>query len=242
MTALASAAVRVVSVPRPSTVTVVSRPSVAGVTALAAVWVVTVLVGGVIYRRRPDRGRIAAAALLATVWVPLAVVPRVVRALAQRGGPLLERRRISRAVTATLPDAIDLLLVAIHSGLTPELALRRLAPYLDGPIGWAANEVFVRIAAGDRFGDALDALTDHLGEPVRPLVAAIAGSERYGLALGPALEVVATFSREHRRRAAETAARRLPVRLSFPLVLCILPAFVILTVVPAIFGALRALP
>jgi pilus assembly protein TadC len=45
-----------------------------------------------------------------------------------------------------------------------------------------------------------------------------------------------------RRRAAETSARKLPVRLSFPLVLCILPAFIVLTVVPAIFGALRALP
>ncbi len=211
-------------------------------TVLSAVWMLTVIGGGYVYRQRPDRWRIASAALLALLWVPFAIVPLISRRLALRVAPILTRRSTSRAVTASLPDAIDLLLVAIHAGLTPELALRRLAPYVDGPIGLATGEVFARITAGERFGDALDGLTAHLGEPVRPLVAAIAGSERYGLALAPALDVVATFSREQRRRAAESAARRLPVRLSFPLVLCILPAFAILTVVPAILGALRALP
>lgn len=203
---------------------------------------VTVLAGGWVYHKRPNRSVVLLSAVLGTVWLPFALLAPILQVLSRRARPLLRQRADRLAVTATLPDAIDLLVVAIQSGLTPELALRRLAPYLTGPLHTATQAVFTRIAHGERFGDALDALPDALGEPVRPLVAALTGSERYGLPLAPALDVVSAMSRDKRRRDAETAARKLPVRLSFPLVLCILPAFVILTVVPAIFGALRALP
>jgi tight adherence protein C len=211
-------------------------------TTLASVWMFTVVIGGLVYRRRTNRGTVGIAVLLGLLWLPLSLAPIALAALMRRWRPLAKARADKAAVTASLPDATDLLLVAIHAGLTPELALRRLLTYLDGPLQEAVEQVFERLRNGERFGDALDALVDTLGEPARPLVAALTGSERYGLPLGPALDVVATISRDQRRRAAETAARKLPVRLSFPLVLCILPAFIVLTVVPAIFGALRALP
>jgi tight adherence protein C len=211
-------------------------------TTLASVWVFTVIVGGSVYRKRTTRRIVGIAALLSLLWPPLAVLPIAMDALVKRWRPLAKARADRAAVTASLPDATDLLIVAIHAGLTPELALRRLVTYLDGPLRAAVDRVFERLEQGERFGDALDALVDLLGEPARPLVAALTGSERYGLPLGPALDVVATISRDQRRRAAETTARKLPVRLSFPLVLCILPAFIVLTVVPAIFGALSALP
>jgi tight adherence protein C len=54
--------------------------------------------------------------------------------------------------------------------------------------------------------------------------------------------VIADASRHQRRQRADAAARRLPIKLSFPLVLCVLPAFIVLTVVPAIIGAFRTLP
>jgi tight adherence protein C len=211
-------------------------------TALAAVWMFTVVVGGLVFRRRTQRCTLGVAVLLGLLWPPLAFVPIAIAALLKRWRPLAKARANKAVVTASLPDATDLLLVAIHAGLTPELALRRLLTYLNGPLHNAVEQVFERLNDGERFGDALDALIDTLGEPARALVAALTGSERYGLPLGPALDVVATISRDQRRRAAETTARKLPVRLSFPLVLCILPAFIVLTVVPAIFGALRALP
>jgi tight adherence protein C len=212
------------------------------VTVLTVAWMLAVVVGGLVYRNQTNRRAVALAVILGLVWPPLALIPIVGTALLKRWRPLAHARANKAAVTASLPDATDLLLVAIHAGLTPELALRRLLTYLDSPLREAVEHVFERLQNGDRFGDALDALVDTLGEPARPLVAALTGSERYGLPLGPALDVVATISRDQRRRAAETAARKLPVRLSFPLVLCILPAFIVLTVVPAIFGALRALP
>ncbi len=211
-------------------------------TTLTCAWILVVALGGFVYQRRGEPRTFCMAVLLGLLWPPLALMPIAMAALLKRWRPLAQARRDRAAVTASLPDATDLLLVAIHAGLTPELALQRLLTYLDGPLREAVEQVFARLENGERFGDALDALIDTLGEPARPLVAALTGSERYGLPLGPALDVVATISRDQRRRAAETAARKLPVRLSFPLVLCILPAFIVLTVVPAIFGALRALP
>jgi pilus assembly protein TadC len=61
------------------------------------------------------------------------------------------------------------------------------------------------------------------------------------LPLAPTLARLAADARHDRRRQAEAAARALPVRLSFPLVLCLLPAFVLLGIVPAMAPALQGL-
>ena len=66
-------------------------------------------------------------------------------------------------------------------------------------------------------------------------------SERYGAPLGAGLERLADEVRRDRRRRAEEAARRIPVKLLFPLVGCVLPAFALLTVAPLVAGALGSL-
>ena len=154
---------------------------------------------------------------------------------------LADRRR-TVAATRALPDVIDLLVIAVRAGLTPELAIRKVAPFTGPPIGLDLQAVIDRIDNdGQRFADALDGLISHRGEPLRPVVAALTGAERYGLPLAPALDALAQHARTTRRRQADIAARRLPVVLAFPLVVCILPAFAVLSVAPALIGALRAL-
>ena len=76
-------------------------------------------------------------------------------------------------------------------------------------------------------------------DAVRPLVDALVAAERYGAPLAAALDRVADDARTTRRRQREEAARRVPVKLLFPLVFCTLPAFALLTVVPVL---LRSLP
>jgi tight adherence protein C len=152
-----------------------------------------------------------------------------------------KQRRHDIAVVRSLPDAIDLFVVAIRAGLTPELAVRRLAEVVTEPIGTALRGVASQVDSGTRFADALDGLVIELGEPARALVAAVTAAERYGLPLAPALDAAARHARDERRRRRETAARQLPVKLAFPLVGCVLPAFAVLTVVPALIGALGAL-
>jgi tight adherence protein C len=152
------------------------------------------------------------------------------------------QRRIRRdAIQRALPDAIDLVVLAVGAGLTPLLAVERLAPAVPAPVDEAFALVVTRVRRGQGFADALDALPETLGAAARPLAAALAATWRYGVPLGPALELIAVEARRERRRHAEEMARRLPVRLCFPLVACILPAFVLLAIAPLVAGALRSL-
>ncbi len=79
--------------------------------------------------------------------------------------------------------------------------------------------------------------------PVRPLAARAGGGRALrGSRWSPVLERLSVEARMVRRRRAEEAARRLPVQLLFPLVLCVLPAFVLLAVVPLLLAAVPQLP
>jgi pilus assembly protein TadC len=102
-------------------------------------------------------------------------------------------------------------------------------------------EVGRRWRAGARFTDALDALDDLPGTPLAPVVRALRDGERDGTPLVPALDEVAATLRDERRRRAAASARRAPIVLLFPLVLCVLPAFVLLTVVPLLVTATASL-
>ena len=77
--------------------------------------------------------------------------------------------------------------------------------------------------------------------PPRPIADGIAAAERYGLPLAPVLDSLSEQAHAARRRLAEAEARRLPVRLSFPLVVCTLPSFALLAVVPAVLGTISSL-
>ena len=151
-----------------------------------------------------------------------------------------ERRRLA-ALAADLPDVVDLLVLAVGAGLTVQLAVRSVARRAPGPLGAELARACDEVALGRRLGDALDDLPDRAGEASRPLVAALVASERYGSPLGAALERLAHEVRNDRRRRAEEAARKIPVKLLFPLVSCTLPAFALLTVAPLIASAVRSL-
>jgi tight adherence protein C len=211
-------------------------------TALLADTATTVTAG-----RRPRRSRFAAVGIvgagvvLTLLWPPLGLlavgtavaVPRLLRRRNQ------QRRR--RAIQRLLPDVVDLLIVAISAGLTPALAVDRLAALAPEPFGAAFAETGRRVSRGQRLADALDALSALLGDAARPLAHTLASAERYGSPVGPALELLAHDARRDRRRLAEEAARTVPVKLCFPLVCCTLPAFVLLTIAPLVAGAVRSL-
>jgi tight adherence protein C len=165
----------------------------------------------------------------------------------RRPGPARRgrRRKLAEAAIAdAVPDVIDLFAVAVAAGLNTRLALRVVAGGAPpGDLTDALADVERDLGAtGARLADTIERLPDRLGtEAVRPLVSAITDAERYGAALGPTLDRLADDARRSRQRRAEEAARRVPVKLLFPLVTCILPAFGLLTVAPLIAGGLRAL-
>ena len=179
--------------------------------------------------------------VLAALVHPLLALPSALVAwMAPVWSDHRSRRRREAQVTAEAPDLIELFRLAVGAGLTVHLAVVAVAARSRGVTGEALAQVPARVGVGERLADALERVAE-CGEGVRPLVTALVASERYGVALGPSLERVALEARSVRRRHAEEAARRLPVLQLFPLVLCILPAFGLLTVVPLLLGTLPRL-
>ncbi|WP_420434105.1 type II secretion system F family protein [Candidatus Poriferisocius sp.] len=152
-----------------------------------------------------------------------------------------QRQRQQAAIIEELPEAVDLLRLAVSSGLNVHLAVAAVGERLPGPVGRGLADAAQQAQAGFRLADALEPLPDTIGEPVRSLVRVLIDGDRYGTDLGPALEQVAADSRLLRRRQAEDHARRLPLRLLLPLVGCILPAFILLTLAPVIAETLAAI-
>jgi tight adherence protein C len=187
---------------------------------------------------------VAGAVLIAIVASYIAPVLGAVVALVLAVRPARHRRQRERqrtyAVAEALPDLIDLLRVAAAGGATPPGALRIVAPAAPAVLAPALGAVFDQIERGARFADAVAIIASLLGPQARPLAEALADSDRAGVPLGQALDLVAADARRERRHQAELVARRLPVQLCFPLVVCVLPSFVLLTVAPLLAGTVRA--
>lgn len=150
-------------------------------------------------------------------------------------------RRLERSAHAALPDLIELIVVGVRAGLTPTAAVTMAAHHAPSDLRPAVGEVVLRLHRGSRLADALTALPECVGPSAAPFADALAAADRYGLPIEPVLDRLASDARAERRRHAEQHARTLPVRLAFPLVVCTLPAFVLLAIVPALLGALSTL-
>jgi tight adherence protein C len=198
--------------------------------------------------RRPDVAhdrRLGRALLAGLALAPAVPVAAPVVAMALWAWPTVVARRQARArvagVVSALPDVVDLFVVAIGSGLNVPLAIAVVAPRAPPPLLDPLVAAAAAIGRGERVADALSGVPEHTGDAVRPLITALVTSLRYGAPLLPALERVAAEVRLDRRRRAEEAARRVPVKLLFPLVLCTLPAFALLSVAPVLVATLRDL-
>lgn len=155
------------------------------------------------------------------------------------GGVLAALRGNNRLRAAGLdevPQALDLLAACLAAGSPMVTAVATVAE-MSGP---AAAEVLGRVAAQLRLGrsapDAWSALADHphWAGPARD----IARSARSGTSLAQVLQVHADDARRRAAAAATKAARQVGVKSVLPLMVCFLPAFVLVGVVPIIAGLL----
>jgi tight adherence protein C len=162
----------------------------------------------------------------------------VVVVVGRRRRQLAARRR---AIEAALPDAIELLVLCVHAGRSPAQAVVELARRAPTSLADGFAAVDRQLHRGRRLADALAELPRLVGPGARELASSIAIADREGLPLTPVLDRLAAEARAERRRLGEAAARRLPVQLSFPLVVCTLPSFVLLAIAPAVLGAISTL-
>jgi len=152
-----------------------------------------------------------------------------------------QRDRVTRAVIDDFPDAIDLLLAALQAGHTPMMSIDLLARHAPVSVRPAFRAVVDRYDSGVRFGSALEELPRLLGAHARSLTDILADGDRLGVPIDQLAFQLSMAARHHRRRLAEASARRLPVQLAVPLVVCTLPSFVVLIIIPVIAATLHHL-
>lgn len=151
------------------------------------------------------------------------------------------RRRSGPHPASTLPEVVDLLAVAASAGLPVSAAVAAVTPWAPEPWRAGLTAAMEAGAAGWLLHDALGHLDAVGAGTAAPLVAVLRAGLADGDGVVDGLARLATDARDLRRRRAEEQARAMPVRLLLPLVGCSLPAFVVLTIVPILAGALQGL-
>ena len=162
------------------------------------------------------------------------VVVRVARDIRHR----IDVRRRNRVLTAQVPVAIDLLGVAVSAGYPPAAAVAVVARFAPGDIAAEFARVIDSVAIGASFATAVARLGG-AGTELGALGRALADAAELGTPVGPVLDRLGVEVRAGLRRRAEAHARTVPVKLLFPLVFLVLPAFGLITVVPAVVSGLR---
>jgi tight adherence protein C len=158
------------------------------------------------------------------MWLSLhTLVTRMLRRRAQR--------RIG-LITRSLPDSLDLMVVCLEAGLGLNSTIARVGQErssVDDPLGNEFAQVATEMRGGRSREDALRALGARNGsDDLKALAALIIQSDRLGASMAQTLRSHADLLRTKRRQRAEEEARKLPIKLLFPMALLILlPLFVI---------------
>jgi len=165
--------------------------------------------------------------------IAFAVIAAVASGLMHLIAATADQRDRQRSAAAVAPCA-DLLAACLHAGASPEEAVASVAATIGGPLQEPLSRVVVAMRAGadPRQAWALSASCPALVPIARSFVRA----SRSGAPLAATMSAVADEQRRIRRWQAEAAARRAGVIAVAPLVLCFLPAFILVGVVPVIVG------
>ena len=148
---------------------------------------------------------------------------------------MLSRRADDRQaeIERALADSLDQITVCVEAGLSFEAALARVAAS-KGPLADEFGRLLQDIQIGIPRQRALESLLTRTDVPdLRLFVNAMNHAERYGIPIAHVLRVQASELREKRRQRAEERAIKMPVKLVFPVVMCILPALFIVVAGPA---------
>jgi tight adherence protein C len=149
---------------------------------------------------------------------------------------LMDRRL--RTLRHAFPDALDLLVVCVESGLGLSAAIQRVADEIVVSHGELARElslVNAETRAGVDRSVALRNLADRTGlDDIRGLVSLLIQTMRFGTSVADALRVYSEEFRDRRLQKAEEEAAKIGTKLIFPLVLCLFPSFFTVAIGPAV--------
>lgn len=155
----------------------------------------------------------------------------------------LSTRTSSRqlAIRRALPDMLDMLTISVEAGLGFDGAVAKLVMNGTGPLADEFSRMLKEVQAGISRQDAFRHLADRTGvADVATFCMSMVQADVFGISVSSVLRTQSHEMRLKRRQAAEEAAQKAPVKMVFPLVLCILPATLIVILGPAIVSIARA--
>jgi tight adherence protein C len=150
-------------------------------------------------------------------------------ALSELGSKRTER------IQHDLPDALDLLTVSVEAGLGFDAALTQVARNTEGPLAEEFFRVLQEVQLGMSREEALRAFAECTDlEELKGFVAAVVQADAFGVPIANVLRVQSGEIRVKRRQRAEEQAQKVPVKILFPLIFCIMPSLFIVVLGPAV--------
>ncbi|WP_043440674.1 type II secretion system F family protein [Arthrobacter sp. L77] len=138
------------------------------------------------------------------------------------------------AISLELPDTLDQMTIAVEAGLGFDAAMSRTGQNGKGPLARELVRTLQDMQLGMSRREAYAALAERTGTPdLRRFVNAILQADKYGISISAVLRTQAGEMRIKRRQRAEEKAMKIPVKVLFPLMVCIMPVLFIALLGPA---------
>jgi tight adherence protein C len=145
----------------------------------------------------------------------------------------------SNRMRRELPDAIDLMTISVESGLAFDAAVQQVAKNTEGPLADEFSRVLREMQIGKGRADALRSLADRTNvDDVKSFVTAMVQADSFGIPIAAVLRIQSSEMRTKRRQQAEEKAQKVPVKITVPLIFCILPCLFIAVMGPAVIHIL----
>jgi tight adherence protein C len=140
----------------------------------------------------------------------------------------------SEKMARELPDAIDLLTISVESGLGFDAACQQVSRNTDGPLSEEFARMLAEMQIGQTRSAALRGMAERCNVPdIKTFVSAMVQADAFGIPIGGVLRVQSSEMRVKRRQRAETKAQQVPVKITVPLIFCILPCLFVAVMGPA---------
>jgi tight adherence protein C len=136
-----------------------------------------------------------------------------------------------------LPDAIDMLTISVEAGLSFDAAMTQVARNTTGPLAQEFFRVLQEMQIGMGRSEAMRAMAERTKvQEIKVFVSAMVQAEQFGIPIAQVLRVQSREMRVKRSQRAEEQAQKLPVKIIFPVIFCIMPALFVVIIGPAIIN------
>lgn len=183
-------------------------------------------------------GGLGLAVFFTTGSLPSLAVGAVLLALGYKLPRMWLKGRVKakqKAVILSLPDNLDLITTCVEAGLGLDAALSRVAEQNQGPLSVELQRMLRDVAMGKLRREAMQEMADRVGvEELSYFITSIIQAEQLGVGIAQVLRVQSDQLRVQRRQRAERLANEAPIKMIFPLVLLIFPAFLAVILAPAV--------